>query len=97
MTVDVYNFGDTARQVTVAAQPVGGGWTVRAEQGRAEQGREATRIRVPAGGRIGVNFTVRAQSSVPRRIDRRLAFGATFDDHSEVPAVRGADPSQVAR
>ncbi|MFJ8719223.1 hypothetical protein ACIRD9_39615 [Streptomyces violaceus] len=91
MTVDVYNFGDTARHVTVAAQPVGGGWTVRAEQGRAEQGREAqgreaTRIRVPAGGRIGVNFTVRAQSSVPRRIDRRLAFGATLDDHCEVPA-----------
>ncbi|GGS66199.1 hypothetical protein GCM10010270_41970 [Streptomyces violaceus] len=91
MTVDVYNFGDTARQVTVAAQPVGGGWTVRAEQGRAEQGREAqgreaTRIRVPAGGRTGVNFTVRARSSVPRRIDRRLAFGATLDDHCEVPA-----------
>ncbi|MCE7051271.1 hypothetical protein [Streptomyces purpurascens] len=81
MTVDVYNFGATARQVTVAAQPVGGGWTVRTEQGREE-----TRIRVPAGGRIGVDFTVRAESSVRRRIDRRLAFGAMLDDHSEVPA-----------
>ncbi|MGI5426348.1 hypothetical protein [Streptomyces sp. CA-179760] len=81
MTVDVYNFGDIARHVTVAAQPVGDGWTVRTDQGR-----EATRIRVPAGGRIGVKFTVRAERSVSRRTDRRLAFGATLDDHTDVPA-----------
>ncbi|MFJ1965017.1 carbohydrate-binding protein [Streptomyces massasporeus] len=78
MTVDVYNFGDTARRVTVAARPVGGGWTVRAEQ--------ETRIRMPAGGRVGVNFTLLASSSVARRTDRRLAFRATLDDRSEVAA-----------
>ncbi|MBR8642046.1 hypothetical protein KEF29_28805 [Streptomyces tuirus] len=80
MTVDVYNFSDTVRQVTVRAQPVGGGWTVRAEQDR-----ERIRIRVPAGGRIGVGFTVRAGGSVRRRTDRRLAFGAALDDHTQVP------------
>ncbi|MEW2811688.1 hypothetical protein AB0929_32100 [Streptomyces massasporeus] len=78
LTVDVYNFGETARPVTVAARPVGGGWTVRAEQ--------ETRIRVPAGGRVGVNFGLLASSSVVRRTDRRLAFRATLDDRSEVPA-----------
>ncbi|MFE6091865.1 hypothetical protein ACFQ7M_07730 [Streptomyces massasporeus] len=78
MTLDVYNFGDTARRVTVAARPMGGGWTVRAER--------ETRIRVPAGGRVGVNFTLLAGSSVARRTDRRLAFRATLDDRSEVPA-----------
>ncbi|MGX1562192.1 hypothetical protein [Streptomyces sp. NPDC055506] len=83
MTVDVYNFDDTAHHVTVAAEPMGDGWTVRAEQGR--KGRKG-RIHVPAGGRVGVNFTVRAESSVPRRIDRRLTFGARLDDHTGVPA-----------
>lgn len=78
MTVDVYHFGDTARRVTVAARPVGGGWTVRAEQ--------ETRIRVPTGGRLGVNSTLLASSSVARRTDRRPAFRATLDDRSEVPA-----------
>ncbi|MFF7769229.1 hypothetical protein ACIPIU_25395 [Streptomyces massasporeus] len=78
MTVDVYSFGDTARRVTVAARPMGGGWTVRAEQ--------ETRIRVPAGGRAGVNFTLLASSSVTRRTDRRPAFRATLADRSEVPA-----------
>ncbi|MFF5314263.1 hypothetical protein [Streptomyces massasporeus] len=78
MTVDVYHFGDTARRVTVAARPMGGGWTVRAEQ--------ETRIRVPAGGRVGVNFIPLAGSSVARRTDRRPALRATLDDRSEVPA-----------
>ncbi|WP_157852757.1 hypothetical protein RFN58_17965 [Streptomyces iakyrus] len=82
MTVDVYNFDDTAHRVTVSARPVGGGWIVRAGQGQRE-----TSIRVPAGGRAGVNFTLLAGSSVPRRIDRRLAFRATVDDHAEVPAT----------
>ena len=81
MTVDVHNFDDTAHSVTVSARPVGGGWTVRTDQGRRE-----TRIRVPAGGRAGDNFTVLAGSSVPRRTDRRLAFRATADDHAGVPA-----------
>ncbi|MFI6371335.1 hypothetical protein [Streptomyces sp. NPDC050546] len=86
MTVDVYNFDDTAHHVTVTAQPTDDGWTVRTEQGRKGRKETKGRIRVPAGGRAGVNFTIRAESSVPRRIDRRLAFGATLDDHSEVPA-----------
>ncbi|MFE9030257.1 hypothetical protein ACFYOA_29015 [Streptomyces iakyrus] len=82
MTVDVCDFDDTAHRVTVSARPVGGGWTVRADQGQRE-----TSIRVPAGGRAGVNFTALAGSSVPRRIDRRLAFRAAADDHAEVPAT----------
>ncbi|MFC9507951.1 hypothetical protein [Streptomyces sp. NPDC057002] len=85
MTVDVYNFDDTAHNVTVAAEPIGDGWTVRAEQGRKGQKGWKGRIHVPAGGRVGVNFTVRAESSVPRRIDRRLTFGARLDDHTGVP------------
>ncbi|MEU2745630.1 hypothetical protein ABZ613_04930 [Streptomyces collinus] len=68
--------------MTVSAPPVGGGWTVRADRG---QGQPC--IRVPAGGRADVNFTIVAGSSVPRRIDRRLAFRATADDHAEVPAT----------
>ncbi|MFJ2968323.1 hypothetical protein ACIPIC_39360 [Streptomyces collinus] len=82
MTVDVYNFDDTAHRVTVSAPKVGGGWTVRSDRG---QGHPC--IRVPAGGRAGVNFTIVAGSSVPRRIDRRPAFRATADDHAEVPAT----------
>lgn len=82
MTVDVYNFDDTAHRVTVSAPKVGGGWTVRSDRG---QGHPC--IRVPAEGRAVVNFTIVAGSSVPRRIDRRLAFRATADDHAEVPAT----------
>ncbi|KJK38401.1 hypothetical protein UK15_17175 [Streptomyces variegatus] len=67
--------------MTVSARPVGGGWTVRTDQGQPE-----TRIHVPAGGRAAVNFTVLAGRSVARRTDRRLAFRATLDDHAEVPA-----------
>jgi hypothetical protein len=78
MTVDVYNFGGRAREVTLSAQPVGGGWTVRAEQ--------ATRTRVPAGGRVGVNLTLVAGRSVPRRVDRRLGFRAMLDDRTGIPA-----------
>ncbi|MER5829437.1 hypothetical protein ABT116_01140 [Streptomyces sp. NPDC002130] len=78
MTVDVYNFGDRARQVTLSAGPVGGGWTVRAER--------ETRTLVPAGGRVGINFTLLAGRSVPRRVDRRLAFRAMLDDRTDIPA-----------
>lgn len=78
MTVDVYNFGDRAREVTLSARPVGGGWTVRAEQ--------ATHIRVPAGGRVGVDFTLAAGRSVQRRVDRRLTFRAMLDDRTDIPA-----------
>lgn len=77
---DVYNFGSTTRWVTVAARPVGGGWTAGAE-------REA-RTRAPAGGRVGVNFTLLASSSVIRRTDRRPAFRAMPGDRSGVPASR---------
>ncbi|MGW6547381.1 hypothetical protein ACWGBH_31720 [Streptomyces massasporeus] len=67
-----------ARLVAVAARSMGGGRTVRAEQG--------TRLRVPAGSRGDVNFTLLASSSVIRRTDRRPAFRATLADRSEVPA-----------
>ncbi|MEU1575321.1 hypothetical protein ABZ519_30015 [Streptomyces collinus] len=82
MTVDVYDFDYTVHRVTVSAPPVGDGWAVRADRG---QGRPCTSV--PAGGRDGVNFTIVAGSSVPRRIDRRPAFRATADDHAEVPAT----------
>ncbi len=65
------------RSLTTAARPGSGGWTVRAEQER--------RIRVPAGARVGVNFTLLASSSVAGRTDRRPAFRATPDGRSEVP------------
>ncbi|MET9828577.1 hypothetical protein ABZ078_04560 [Streptomyces sp. NPDC006385] len=77
MTVDVYNFGDSGRQVTVTARAMGAGWSVRAVGG--------ARVWVPAGGRAGVEFVVVAGRSVPRGTDHRLAFGARLDDGGEVP------------
>ena len=72
MRVEVYNFSSVARTVTVTAGPPGGGWSVRAQAG--------TRVRVTAGGRAGVDFVVTAGRSVPRRVDRRLSFGAVLED-----------------
>ncbi|MFE9022362.1 hypothetical protein ACFYNL_27895 [Streptomyces sp. NPDC007808] len=77
MSVDVYNFGASGRQVSVAAEAMGAGWSVGAVGG--------TRVWVPAGGRVGVEFVIVAGRSVPRRTDRRPAFGARLDDGSEVP------------
>ncbi|ANS65757.1 hypothetical protein SLINC_3533 [Streptomyces lincolnensis] len=74
MRVEVYNFSAEARTVTVTAGSPGGGWSVRARAG--------TRVRVAARGRAGVDFVVTAGSSVPRRVDRRLSFGAVLEDGS---------------
>ncbi|MFI9762898.1 hypothetical protein ACIHFB_33815 [Streptomyces sp. NPDC051963] len=75
MTVDVYNFGTKDSHVTVTGR-ADGGWSVRRQGGTG-------RVRVPAGGRVGVNFTAVAGSSVRRRIDHRVTFRARFDDHPE--------------
>lgn len=80
MAVDVYNFGTEARYVTVEAGAMSGGWSVRAD-GDA-------RVRVAAGGRVSVGFTVRAGRATRRREDVRITFRARLDDHS-------ADPSEV--
>lgn len=77
MVVDVYNFGAEARYVTVRPEVAGRGWSVRAAR--------ESRVRVAAGGRVGVGFVVTAGSGVRRRADVRLAFRARLDDHSEVP------------
>ncbi|MFI7408916.1 hypothetical protein ACIBU0_09645 [Streptomyces sp. NPDC049627] len=78
MTVDLYNFGDSGRHVTVTAGAMGEGWSVRPAA--------ATRAWVPAGGRVGVDFVVMAGSSVRRRADRRLVFRARLDGGGgEVP------------
>ncbi|RSM99651.1 hypothetical protein DMH25_28075 [Streptomyces sp. WAC 01325] len=44
-----------------------------------------TRVRVPADGRGGVEFSVEAGRSVRRKVDRRLASGARLDGGDEVP------------
>lgn len=72
MTVDVYNFGDSARHVTLTVREMGGGWSARPVG--------ATRVRVAAGGRVGVGFVIVAGTSARRRVDRRLTFGARLDD-----------------
>ncbi|MZF90683.1 hypothetical protein [Streptomyces sp. SID5643] len=78
--------GDLSRLDVGTVELRDGTSTVRAGQG---QGRTCTRVPAGgrAGGRAGVNFTILAGSSLPRRIDRRPAFGATADDHAEVPAT----------
>ncbi|MDX3638547.1 hypothetical protein, partial [Streptomyces sp. MB09-02B] len=76
MTVDVYNFDGSARHVTLTPRPAAG-WSVRP--------RGAPRVRVPAQGRTGVDFTVTADRSVSRRTDQRLTFTAVLDDGSRVP------------
>ncbi|WP_330354656.1 hypothetical protein [Streptomyces chartreusis] len=79
MSLDVYNFGARGRYVTAAAEPMGAGWSVRPVS------LADTRVWVPAGGRVGVEFLVEAGRSVRRRIDRRLVFGARLDGGGEVP------------
>lgn len=79
MSLDVYNFGGRGRYVTVAAEPMGAGWSVRPVSVAD------TRVWVPAGERVGVGFSVEAGRSVRRRVDRRLAFGARLDGGGEVP------------
>ncbi|MGW6904916.1 hypothetical protein [Streptomyces sp. NPDC054940] len=85
MTVDVYNFGGSGQYVTVAAEVMGAGWSVRPAAG--------TRVWVPAEGRVGVEFVVVAGGSVRRRVDRRLAFRARLDN---VGGGRGEVPGSVA-
>lgn len=89
MTVDVYNFGGTARRVTVTARPVGGGWTVRAER--------ETRIRVPARGQGRCQLhTPREQFGHP---SGRPAAGLPGDARRPLRStgVRGADLPRVTR
>ncbi|MGW6889566.1 hypothetical protein ACWGKK_07970 [Streptomyces chartreusis] len=79
MSLDVYNFGGRGRYVTVAAESMGAGWSVRPVSVAD------TRVWVPAGGRVGMESSVEAGRSVRRRVDRRLVFGARLDGGGEVP------------
>ncbi|MCL8014126.1 hypothetical protein [Streptomyces sp. AS02] len=88
MTVDVYNFGGSGQYVTVAAEAMGAGWSVRPAAGR--------RVWVPAGGRAGVEFVVGAGRSVRRRVDRRLAFRARLDGGGGEAGEGGEVPCSVA-
>ncbi|MFE6172637.1 hypothetical protein [Streptomyces sp. NPDC056464] len=83
MSLDVYNFGGSGRYVRVAAEAMGAGWSVRPATG------SATRVWVPAGGRVGVEFVIVAGRPVRRRVDRRLTFGARLDGGGEVPGTVG--------
>ena len=49
------------------------------------------RVRVAAGGRVGVGFTVRAGRATRRRVDVRVTFRARLDDH--VADAREVQPS----
>ncbi|MFE0171293.1 hypothetical protein ACFWZ2_03170 [Streptomyces sp. NPDC059002] len=76
MTLDVYNFHAVPQAVTVTAHPADG-WTARPRGPR--------RVRVPALGRVGVEFTLTADRTVRRRVDHRLAFSAVPEDGAAVP------------
>ncbi|MEV0226537.1 hypothetical protein [Streptomyces sp. NPDC050704] len=78
MSLDVYNFTDTSRTVTVKARPAGG-WSARADG--------PTRIEVPPQGRTTVKFTITAGSRVTRRTDHHLTFTATLEGDEVPPSV----------
>ncbi|MBZ3900249.1 copper resistance protein CopC [Streptomyces griseiscabiei] len=78
MSLDVYNFTDTTRTVTVRAEPAGG-WAARAKG--------PARLEVPAQGRRTLEFTITAGSGVERRTDHRLTFTAALDGVAVPPSV----------
>jgi hypothetical protein len=65
MSLDVYNFTDTARTVTLAGR-TSGGWTVRPAG--------PTTVRIPAMGRVGVPFTIAPGGGVVHGRDYPLIF-----------------------
>jgi hypothetical protein len=71
MSLDVYNFNDTAQMVAIAPH-AWGGWSVK-PTGR--------RVRVPPMGRIDVPFTLVAGKKVRPMVDYPLAFTASIADH----------------
>ncbi|MGA4843673.1 hypothetical protein [Streptomyces sp. G45] len=78
MWVDVYNFGRAARTVTLSAWP-SGGWAVTP---RLVEG-----VRVPAGGRVPVPFTVTAGAGVRPGADRLLTFEGRVGEAPVPPSV----------
>ncbi|MFD9907753.1 hypothetical protein [Streptomyces sp. NPDC059063] len=78
MWVDVYNFDRAARTVTLSARP-SGGWAVTP--------RRVAGVRVPAGGRVPVPFTVTAGERVRPGVDRLLTFEARLGDRAVPPSV----------
>ncbi|MFD9858469.1 carbohydrate-binding protein [Streptomyces alboflavus] len=77
MTVDVYNFNTAARTVTVSGRAFGG-WSVTPRQ---------ERVRVPPGGRVGVDFTVTAGPKVRPGVDLPLVFEADLGGAAVPPSV----------
>ncbi|MGV9881489.1 hypothetical protein [Streptomyces sp. NPDC003006] len=77
MTLDVYNFNGTPETVTVTARAFGG-WSVTPRRARA---------RVPARGRVGVEFTVTAGEKVRPGVDLPLVFDALLGAEPVPPSV----------
>jgi hypothetical protein len=93
MAVDVYNFDAVPRRVKVTAH-AWGGWAVSGPQ----------TVTVPAGGRVGVPFTIVAGRAVQRRVDYPLVFEATVRERAVPPSVsriqrrggRAGEPVELA-
>ncbi|MFH8796871.1 hypothetical protein [Streptomyces sp. NPDC017941] len=77
MTLDVYNFNGTPETVTVAPRAFGG-WSVTPRRAR---------VRVPARGRVGVEFTVTAGAEVRPGVDLPLVFDALLGAEPVPPSV----------
>jgi hypothetical protein len=78
MTLDVYNFDARPRRVDVSAR-AGAGWTVTP--------RRRDGVRVPAMGRVGVEFTIRAGHAVRPGTDHPLAFDGALGGRATSPSV----------
>ncbi|GGO49235.1 hypothetical protein [Streptomyces lasiicapitis] len=77
MVVDVYNFNASAQTVTVSGRAFGG-WSVAPRRAR---------VRVAAGGRTGVEFTVTAGPKVRPGVDLPLVFEADLGGAAVPPSV----------
>ncbi|WP_058847734.1 hypothetical protein [Streptomyces silvensis] len=77
MTLDVYNFNGGPESVTVTARAFGG-WSVTPRRAR---------VRVPARGRVGVEFTVTAGDAVRPGVDLPLVFDALLGAEPVPPSV----------
>ncbi|MFD9076452.1 hypothetical protein, partial [Streptomyces lasiicapitis] len=77
MVVDVYNFNTSAQTVTVSGRAFGG-WSVAPRRAR---------VRVAAGGRTGVEFTVTAGPKVRPGVDLPLVFEAHLGGAAVPPSV----------
>ncbi len=78
LTLEVYNFDDAPRTVTVTARAPSA-WSVRPAR-RAD-------VAVPARGRVALDFTCTASADARPGSDHRLAFDATLDGERVPPSV----------